>query len=89
MKFMMGKVDELSHIPPMVHDTLKKLRDEKTEGSNHKLADLITQSFLSKLNSDTCKETIHEGFDPVLNLEEVLGGHCRILMDKFFAAPRE
>ena len=34
MKFMMGKLDELAHIPPLVHDTLKNIRDQRCQGSN-------------------------------------------------------
>lgn len=89
VRFVTGKLEELGHIPPLVFDTLKKLRDDLCQGSNQKLAEVIAKCAGSKLSIEKVKESIHEGFDPVMNAEEVLSKHGKILIDKIMAAPRD
>mgnify|MGYP000079309214 CR=1 FL=1 len=89
IKFMTNKIDELNHVPPLVHDTLKKLRDQYCQGSAQKLAEVIAKCSGSKLSTEKVKDTIHEGFDPILNFEEVMTKHGKVLIDKVLLAPRE
>jgi hypothetical protein len=65
IKVMMGKYDELSHLPKMAKDTLNKiLAHSKVNKSVAKFADLLSVEVIEKLTDEKDKANIHEGFEP-------------------------
>jgi hypothetical protein len=82
----MNKTDELAHLPPKYYDTTKSLVQKL--GSSEKLAQNLSKSLCSKLKTEGVKDTIHEGFEPIMCLEEILEKYAKQAIDKLLAGSR-
>lgn len=70
IKVLMNKNEELAHLPPKFHDTTKSLVQKL--GSSQKLSDKLSKALCTKLKTEGVKESIHEGFEPIMCFEEIL-----------------
>ena len=86
IKILMNKNDELAHLPPKFYDTTKSLV-QKT-GSSQKLAENLSKSLCLKLKTEGVKDSIHEGFEPIMCLEEIMVKYSKEAIDKLMESSR-
>ena len=72
MNFMMGQYPKLEHISKRTHQILKEIQQNNCNGSIDTLSEMLADSITSKLKTDGVKDKIHEGFDPIMNIQEQL-----------------
>jgi len=82
----MNKTAELAHLPPKFYDTTKSLV-QKT-GSSQRLAYVLSKSLCSKLKTEGVQDTIHEGFEPIMCLEEIMVNYAKMAIDKLMESSR-
>jgi len=85
---MMNRFDELAHIPPKSYDKVKELV-QKADNSNQKLAERLSHSIVTKLKNDESRSVMHEGFDPIVAVEDVVTKHAAKAIDTLMSGQRE
>jgi hypothetical protein len=88
IKIMMNRFDELAHIPPKSYDKVKELV-QKADNSNQKLAERLSHSIVTKLKNDESRSVMHEGFDPIVAVEDVVTKHAAKAIDTLMSGQRE
>lgn len=89
INFMMGKYDALAHIPAKTHDALKEIQQKNCAGSIDNLAKMLAASVTDKLQTEKVQESIHEGFDPILNINELLVEHGKRGIEAVYEGGRD
>jgi hypothetical protein len=86
IKVLMNKNDELAHLPPKFYDTTKSLVSKT--GSSEKLSENLSKALCSKLKTEGVKDSIHEGFEPIMCLEEIMVKYVKMAIDKLMESSR-
>lgn len=63
--------DQLNHLPPKIYDFVRKKKQDYN-GSLKKYAEHITMMIMKDLSNDAVAGQIHEGFDPIISLQDPL-----------------
>lgn len=82
---MMNQIDQLGHIPKNLKQTFKELIE--AYGSKEKMVERIVKQLMKSVDVEKMKEKIHEGFEPVMNLEEIMIKQGKAVITQFMAMP--
>ena len=82
MKWMMGQYDQLDHISQGVYKVLNDTKTNNCEGSVDALSKVFAKQICDKLKTEGVKDSIHEGFEPVMNIQDVLEKSLAVGIEK-------
>lgn len=68
MKWMMGQFNQLDHISQGVYKVLNDTKTNNCGGSVDTLSKVFAKQICDKLKTEGVKDSIHEGFEPVMNI---------------------
>lgn len=82
MKWMMGQFNQLDHISQGVYKVLNDAKTNNCGGSVDALSKEFAKQICDKLKTEGVKDSIHEGFEPVINIQDVLEKSLKVGIEK-------
>jgi len=88
IKIMMGKQEELGHIPDKARQALSKVLDFPSVNKDElKLADMLSVEVCEHLSDEKDRANIHEGFEPKLVMEDIVRDYSKKAISHIMAMP--
>lgn len=73
MKIMIGKVDELPHVPKNAYEAMKSVLDHpQFSGNANKMSIALSKQICDKIKTEKVQESIHEGFEPAMVVDDLI-----------------
>jgi hypothetical protein len=89
MKWMMGQHGQLDHISQGVYKVLNDTKTNNCGGSVDALSKVFAKQICDKLKTEGVKDSIHEGFEPVMNIQDVLEQSLKVGIEKILQGGAE
>lgn len=82
VKWMMGQLNQLDHISQGAYKVLNDAKTNSCGGSVDTLSKVFAKQICDKLKTEGVKDSIHEGFEPVMNIQDVLEASLKVGIEK-------